>query len=106
MITGRENSALFPLISEPTFSPTLAHQMSRSETKGGVCCLSCRVLFRLIQSANRFSIYEKYTQFGAADECLPHQTVHIPFHWPAAAQELACTILRPIFHGSVEPHFI
>src|ERR1700720_1400412 len=41
MITGRENSALLPLISDPTFSPTLAHQISRSETSGGVCCLSC-----------------------------------------------------------------
>jgi hypothetical protein len=25
MITGRENSALLPLISDPTFSPPLAH---------------------------------------------------------------------------------
>ena len=49
MMTGRENSALLPLISDPTFSPTLAHEISRSGTSGGVPLKvnGCFLLLRL-----------------------------------------------------------
>lgn len=35
MIAGREIKRLLSLISEPTFSPIEAHQMSPAETSGG-----------------------------------------------------------------------
>jgi hypothetical protein len=53
----REQCALAPLISDPTLSPTLAHQMSRSETSGGVCCLSYHFFLSPNHSENLFNIF-------------------------------------------------
>jgi len=57
MMTVRENGALLPLISDPTFSPMVAHQISRSETSGGVWCLSCNFVLSPNYSENFFNIF-------------------------------------------------
>jgi len=36
IITGLENNLLLPLISEPTFTPILAHHISPSDTNGAL----------------------------------------------------------------------
>jgi len=57
MMTVRENGALLLLISDPTFSPTLAHQISRSETSGGIWFLSCNFVLSPNHSENLFNIF-------------------------------------------------
>src|ERR1700730_8983692 len=53
-VPGRENSALLPSISEPTFSPMLAHQISLSETNGGSRLIPCSRCLSANHSRNRF----------------------------------------------------
>ena len=56
MIAGRENKLFLPLISEPTFSPMLAHQISRCETSGGLWRFSCNLSLSPIHSRNFFMV--------------------------------------------------
>ena len=100
MITGRENKSLFPFTSEPTFSPMLAHQISRSDTIGGAWLMPCNFSFNRNQMANRF-IRSKYTLCAKSDNADATPTQRRPQSVLWSALRLVLTILKFFLDSNV-----